>query len=74
MAGIPAAKRLKELGYTNFEIIEGSDRVGGRVQHNTLGGITAEMGHNNFLIRNESSPVNRPTVHSSIAKYISQTG
>ena len=70
MAGIPAAKRLKVLGYTNFEIIEGSDRVGGRVQHNTLGGITAEMGHNNFLIRNESSPVN----HSSIAKYISQTG
>ena len=45
MSGISAAKRLKELGYYNFEILEGSDRVGGRVQHETIGGFTVEMGH-----------------------------
>ena len=39
-----AAKKLKDLGYTNFKIIEGSDRVGGRVYHLTMGNTVVEMG------------------------------
>ena len=44
MSGVAAAKKLKELGYTNFEIIEGSNRVGGRVFHLTMGNTVVEMG------------------------------
>ena len=44
MSGVTAAKRLKELGYTNFKILEGSDRVGGRAIHETLGDYTVELG------------------------------
>ena len=39
-----AAKRRKDLGYTYFQIIEGGDRVGGRVRHTTFGGTTVELG------------------------------
>ena len=39
-----AARKLKELGYSNFEILEGSGRVGGRVFDLTMGGYTVEMG------------------------------
>ena len=38
------AMKLKELGYHNFEIIEGSGRVGGRLYHLTMGAYTVEMG------------------------------
>lgn len=44
MAGISAAKRLKELGHTNFQIIEGSDRVGGRMKDVKMGNFTSELG------------------------------
>ena len=44
MSGVSAAKKLKDLGYTNFEIIEGSSRVGGRVYHRALGDYTVEFG------------------------------
>ena len=56
MSGISSAKRLKELGYTNFEILEGSDKVGGRVQHDTIGGFTVEMGHT-YLMGQGNNPV-----------------
>ena len=44
MSGASAAKRLKELGYTNIEILEGSDRVGGRIIDNQIGNYVVEMG------------------------------
>ena len=56
LSGISAAKRLKELGYTNFEILEGSDRVGGRVQHDTVDGFTVEMG-STFVMGLGKNPV-----------------
>ena len=44
MSGVAAAKKIQELGYTKFEIIEGSSRVGGRVFHLTMGNTVVEMG------------------------------
>ena len=44
MSGVSAVKKLKELGYGNFEIIEGSGRAGGRLYHLTMGDVTVEMG------------------------------
>ena len=44
MSGVATAMKLKELGYHNFEIIEGSGRVGGRLYHLTMGAYTVEMG------------------------------
>ena len=44
MSGVSAAKRLKELAYTNFEVIEASERVGGRLYHTAIGNVTVEMG------------------------------
>ncbi|KAJ8308859.1 hypothetical protein KUTeg_013733 [Tegillarca granosa] len=44
MAGISAAKRLDELGHTNFQIIEGSNRVGGRIKEVKIGNFTSELG------------------------------
>ena len=44
MAGISAAKRLKDLGIDDFLIIEGSDKIGGRVQQQQLGDYTVQTG------------------------------
>ncbi|KAL3882771.1 hypothetical protein ACJMK2_029078 [Sinanodonta woodiana] len=44
MAGITAAKALHDKGYSNFIILEGSDRVGGRMKEVTIGGFTVEGG------------------------------
>ena len=44
MAGTSAAMRLKELGYTNFEIIEASDRIGGRAYNTFIDNYSLEMG------------------------------
>lgn len=44
MAGVSAAKQLKGLGYTNFEILEGLNRVGGRAVTTNIGNYTLERG------------------------------
>ena len=46
MAGISAAKRLSEHGINKVVVVEGSDRVGGRVKDVKFGGITVEVGAN----------------------------
>ena len=44
MSGITAAKTLHDHGYTNIQILEGSDRVGGRIKANEMSGFTLEVG------------------------------
>ena len=45
ISGVTAAKTLNGLGYTNFLIIEGAGKVGGRVAFPIdLGGYTVELG------------------------------
>ncbi|KAJ8308858.1 hypothetical protein KUTeg_013732 [Tegillarca granosa] len=44
MAGISAAKTLNDLGYHDFLIIEGSDRIGGRTKEAKIGNTSVEMG------------------------------
>ena len=56
MSGVSAAKRLKELGYNNFQIIEGSSRSGGRLKHDDLNGFKVEMG-NLHVIGGGSNPI-----------------
>ena len=46
MAGVSAAKRLSEHGINKVVVVEGSDRVGGRVKDVQFGGITVEVGAN----------------------------
>ena len=44
MSGVSTAKRLKELGYGNIQILEASSRVGGRLMHENLNGVNVELG------------------------------
>jgi len=44
MSGIKAARTLHKKGFTNLKIIEGSDRIGGRMKESSLGGYTVENG------------------------------
>lgn len=44
ISGITAAKTLHEAGYRNIQIIEASDRIGGRMRDATLGHFTVELG------------------------------
>ena len=45
ISGVTAAKILNRLGYTNFQIIEGAGKVGGRVAFLIdQGGYTVELG------------------------------
>lgn len=44
MAGMKAAKTLHDSGITNFLVLEGSDRVGGRMREAKLGDFTVELG------------------------------
>ena len=46
MAGISAARRLAQHGITNMLVVEGADRVGGRVKDVEFGGIRVEVGAN----------------------------
>jgi len=46
MAGISAAKTLRELGITNIMVVEGADRIGGRVKDVDFGGVNVEVGAN----------------------------
>ena len=44
MSGISAGKKLHDAGYTNFQIIEASNRIGGRVESVKLQSHRVEMG------------------------------
>ncbi|XP_045162840.2 uncharacterized protein LOC123527448 [Mercenaria mercenaria] len=44
ISGISAAKTLHDQGYTNIEVLEGSNRVGGRVKSVNLSGYAVELG------------------------------
>jgi len=46
MAGISAAKTLRELGAQDIVVVEGADRIGGRVKDVPFGGINVEVGAN----------------------------
>ncbi|CAD7702105.1 unnamed protein product [Ostreobium quekettii] len=46
IAGISAGKALHENGVEDFLIIEGTDRVGGRIRNQEFGGIRVEVGAN----------------------------
>ncbi|XP_031489443.1 polyamine oxidase 7-like isoform X3 [Nymphaea colorata] len=46
MSGIMAAKKLSENGVDDFLILEGSDRIGGRMHKREFGGKTVEIGAN----------------------------
>ena len=44
MSGITAAKTLIEAGYHNIQIIEASDKFGGRIREASIGNVTVELG------------------------------
>eukprot|EP00058_Branchiostoma_floridae_P002571 XP_002588059.1 hypothetical protein BRAFLDRAFT_83047 [Branchiostoma floridae] len=46
IAGIAAAKTLHENGVDDFVILEGSDRIGGRMRQAEFGGVKVEIGAN----------------------------
>ena len=61
MAGISAAKRLKEKGLQNIVVVEGADRIGGRVKDVPFGGINVEVGanwvHFSNMKKTETNPI-----------------
>ncbi|GLJ36650.1 hypothetical protein SUGI_0737340 [Cryptomeria japonica] len=46
ISGIMAAKTLSEKGVTDFIILEATNRIGGRMHKESVGGYTIEMGAN----------------------------
>ena len=46
MAGISAAKTLYDNGVRNFLILEGTNRIGGRIREEQFSGVTVELGAN----------------------------
>ena len=56
MSGVSTAKRLKELGYDNIQILEASGRVGGRLMHDHLNGVRVELG-NLFVLDGDGNPI-----------------
>jgi len=54
MAGISAARTLRQLGVTDFMVVEGSDRVGGRIKKKEFSGLNVEVGANWIRYKNES--------------------
>lgn len=46
ISGIAAAKTLSDLGIKDFVILEGTDRIGGRMRKMTFQGTTIELGAN----------------------------
>ena len=72
MAGIAAARKLKE--FPDFKerllILEGGDRIGGRIKHVPFGGINVEVGANwvHFSNMNPSNvnPVDKLVLNSGL--------
>ncbi|XP_041371011.1 polyamine oxidase 6-like [Gigantopelta aegis] len=56
VAGITAAKTLSENNLNDFVILEGSDRIGGRIKHGIIGSNTVELG-SSFIIGTKGNPV-----------------
>ncbi|XP_071117269.1 uncharacterized protein [Haliotis cracherodii] len=56
-AGMSAAKELTQNGLTDFLIIEGSNRVGGRLKSVQFGGKTVEVGANWMMLREDRNPL-----------------
>ena len=46
MAGVSAARRLRERGVEDIMVVEATDRIGGRVKEVQFGGVTVELGAN----------------------------
>ncbi|MCL7046850.1 hypothetical protein MKW94_009831 [Papaver nudicaule] len=46
MSGISAAKTLSDAGIKNIIILEGTDRIGGRIKKTNFSGLSVEMGAN----------------------------
>ena len=46
MAGVSAARRLRERGVEDVMVVEATDRIGGRVKEVQFGGVTVELGAN----------------------------
>ncbi|KAI3911779.1 hypothetical protein MKW92_028109 [Papaver armeniacum] len=46
MSGISAAKTFSDAGIKNFLILEGTNRIGGRIKKTNFAGITVELGAN----------------------------
>ena len=46
MAGISAARRLRERGVEDVVVVEATDRIGGRVKDLQFGGVNVELGAN----------------------------
>jgi monoamine oxidase len=44
LSGLSAARHLTESGEKDFLVLEGSHRMGGRIEHATFGGYTVEIG------------------------------
>ncbi|XP_067676378.1 uncharacterized protein [Haliotis asinina] len=55
-AGLAAAKTLAESNIHDFRILEGSNRIGGRIKSVAFGGKTVEAGAN-WVIGREGSPL-----------------
>ncbi|XP_041368568.1 polyamine oxidase 1-like [Gigantopelta aegis] len=56
VAGLTAAKTLSENNVTDFVILEGSDRIGGRIKHGFIGSTTVELG-SNYIVGTTGNPV-----------------
>jgi cation diffusion facilitator CzcD-associated flavoprotein CzcO len=56
MAGILAAIKLKEAGYTNFSVYEKADRVGGTWRENTYPGLTCDVPSHHYTYTFERNP------------------
>uniref|UniRef100_A0A0V0J5G3 Amine oxidase n=2 Tax=Schistocephalus solidus TaxID=70667 RepID=A0A0V0J5G3_SCHSO len=58
IAGLAAAQRLKDLNITNFHLLEGRDRIGGRIATTTFQGVEVckgpvyVHGHTNNIVAN----------------------
>ena len=46
MAGVSAARRLRERGVEDIMVVEATDRIGGRVKEVQFGGVKVEVGAN----------------------------
>lgn len=46
ISGVSAAKKLYDSGWTDFIILEGRDRVGGRMRSQSFAGVKVEVGAN----------------------------
>ena len=46
MAGVAAARRLRERGMEDIMVVEATDRIGGRVKEVQFGGVNVEVGAN----------------------------